>query len=124
MTNINYQIPQEIVKAVPLKFATSGFPMETKTIFLSPYQESNFLDFPSDWHDTLNASFDKIFNSFNTKYNISIMSYDGKEISSHSQQMVGYNFRSYLAGLLRAAKTIALFILDGVNITKYIICQA
>ena len=37
--------------------------------------------------------------------------------------MLGMEFKTYLAGLLKMAKTIALYVFNGTQVSNYIICR-
>lgn len=120
----NYLIPEELSKVSKTNSIKLQPYSEPKIIFLKPNDENFFLDFPKVWEETLKNNFAKIYEDGATKYDFSVSTYDGKKISSYSINMLGIEFKTYLAGLLKFAKTISISIVNGLYEANYIICKA
>ena len=119
----NYLIPEELAKGSHNhSIFSQSYP--PKMIFLEQNDEKFFLNFPKKWEEPLRNNLGNIYEDGNTTYSFSVSTYDGQKISSYSLNMVGIEFKNYLAGLLKFAKTISLSITNGINESNYIICKA
>lgn len=123
MPQTNYLIPQELTMTIPNEHLMLTNKVEPKMVFLAPNEEKFFLNFPSNWEKTLDDALGKIYNNGSSRYNFSIITYDGNSILSYNLSMLGMEFKTYLAGLLKMAKTIALYVYNGLQVTNYIICK-
>ena len=123
MPKTNYLIPQELIVTVPNENLMITNKVEPQIVFLEPNEESFFINFPSIWEKPLDDALGKIYNNCSSRYSFSILTYDGNGILSYNLSMLGIEFKSYLAGLLKMAKTIALYVFNGVQVSNYIICR-
>lgn len=119
----NYLIPEELSKVSSrIPFSTSS-DKEPKIIFLKKTEEKFFLNIPKIWEEPLKNNLGKIYEDGSKKYNFNISAYDGENIFSFSLNMLGIQFKDYLLGLLKFAKTISISVNNGLSELNYIICQ-
>lgn len=119
----NYLIPEELSKS-SFNYSIISKHSSPKIIFLEQNDEKFFLNFPKKWEEPLKNNLGNIYDDGNTTYSFLVSTYDGKKISSYSLNMLGIEFKIYLAGLLKFSKTISLSITNGINEFNYIICKA
>lgn len=118
----NYLIPYNLLSLSPNLILPLNSTVEEKTIFLEKLPEKYFFDFPISWVKPIEEALGNIGNDVFTKYTFSVMSFDGTNISSQKCDMFGYEFKTYLFGLLKFAKTLVLYIINGIRVQKLIIC--
>ncbi len=120
----NYLIPEELSKiSTNMKFLHTSS-NDPKVIFLAPSSEKFFLNFPKAWETPLKDNLSSIYEDGANRYSFTISTYDGEKISSYSLNMLGLEFKDYLAGILKFSKTISLSVACGTKAANYIICKA
>ena len=119
----NYLIPQELTSIRPNGLLMQSTPIDPKMIYLEPNEEKFFVNFPSAWKQTLDDALGNIYESGDSRFIFSIAIYDGNNIQSYRLTMFGIEFKTYLAGLLKMAKTVALYVFNGLQVSRFIICR-